>query len=221
MIKRRKTRGEIRRRTASIQTQRGRQDLPERTPVLIVTDGKTEHSYFYELRKDAPGFAITVKHFEGKDPEKVINDAVDFCNRSKDEFDHKCCVVDVEGPSSGGRRRSLETAGESAERDGIKIFLSNPSFEVWFLAHFKKTAKQFRDADAVIEQLKKHWQKEFKQDYDKVSDDVYDRLSGHTETAVANAKWVREEHHKGRPDTVDCNSSTDVYKLVEQLLSGE
>ena len=33
-----------------------------------------------------------------------------------------------------------------------------------------------------------------------------------------NAKWVREQHFAGENDAVRCNSSTEVYWLVDRLL---
>ena len=41
---------------------------------------------------------------------------------------------------------------------------------------------------------------------------------GRTDAAVENARWVRESHHSQDTPVEDCNSSTEVYLLVERLL---
>ena len=98
----------------------------------------------------------------------------------------------------------------------IRPALSNPAFEVWLLAHFEQTGTVFADCDAVIRQLDKHWQRAFRRAYDKADSAIYHQLSHLTNTAIANARWVRENHHLGR-DVIDGNSSTDVDVLVGTL----
>ena len=37
------------------------------------------------------------------------------------------------------------------------------------------------------------------------------------QTAIANARKVRQQDWASWPDIVDCNSATDVYLLIERL----
>jgi len=60
--------------------------------------------------------------------------------------------MDVEGPS---HRDSLEKAVKLLKENGITLCLSNPAFEVWLLAHFKRVTRSFKDCNAVIVELKK------------------------------------------------------------------
>ena len=39
--------------------------------------------------------------------------------------------------------------------NSIEFIVSNPTFEVWFLMHFKYTTKEYLNGDAVIRDLKK------------------------------------------------------------------
>jgi len=193
-----------------------------KTTILIVGEGdKTEPNYFRELRREdavATRFAVTVKKGRGRSPEAVVREAVQHKKRQKsggEGYDEVWCVVDVEGPAN---RQLIGDAEKLARRNGVTLCLSNPCFEIWLLAHFERTAKPYNDCKETIEQLKKHWREHCGQDYRKNDDRLYHRVAARTPTAIANAKWVRETHFRNTRSTADCNSSTDVYRLVGRLI---
>ena len=194
-----------------------------KTTILIVGEGqKTEPNYFRELRREdnvADKFAVKVKKGNGVSPERVVEEAITHKQEAESRqeyYDQVWCVLDVEGAANRGH---LNSAVALAAQNGITLCLSNPCFEVWLLSHFERKARAYNDCDRVIVQLNKWWQKHCRQDYRKNDDRVYHRVSGLTQTAVDNAKWVRETHHQGVANTADCNSSTEVYRLVA-LLTG-
>jgi hypothetical protein len=127
--------------------------------------------------------------------------------------------MDVEVPGNKEHLADLAKAITLSHKNGIVLYLSNPAFEVWLLAHFKRIAKSFIDCDAVITALNKHWRKSFRQGYKKNDRQIYTRLEDKTQDAITNAKWVRETHHCNEPNIVKCNSSTDFYKVVQKLLA--
>ncbi len=193
----------------------------EKTTVLIVGEGQqTEPNYFDGLkREDAVRrrFALTVKGGPGHSPEAVVRKAIDLkkgATHRKEYYDQVWCVLDVEGQQ---KRPSLMEAVALAEENGIQLCLSNPSFEVWLLAHFKRRAGFFMNSDSVVTELNKAWRKHLKRDYEKNDEQIYHRLSDRTDCAIANAQWVLETHHHGKR-CMDANSSSEVYKLVGHLL---
>ena len=130
------------------------------------------------------------------------------------------CVFDTESLETTQAKEDLAAARQEADRNNITLYMSNPAFEVWFLAHFRRTSRSFRNCDAVIVELHREWSAAFGQPYNKSDDRAYQRLAGRTQDAVTNAKMVVEIDHKEKPDIADRNSSTDFYQLVERLLSG-
>ena len=192
---------------------------PSKTTVLLVCEGKeTERNYFDKLkREDAihDRFAITVKRGKGGSREDVAKYAVERKDNSGVEYDEVWCVMDVEDAS---QRASLDRALTILRENNIKVYLSNPAFEVWLLSHFERIAKAFIDCDAVIVQLGKCWQREFSASYSKSDGDIYRRVGDRTNTAIENAIWVRETHHDMNKAVADCNSCTEVYRLVKRLL---
>ncbi|MCH9022221.1 MAG: RloB domain-containing protein [Planctomycetes bacterium] len=200
---------------------RTRNVRPEKTTILIVGEGQeTEPNYFDGLKREdevSDKFAVTVKKGHGISPEHVIREAIDHKKRAESRgeiFDVVWCVLDVEGPE---KRDSLKKAVPLARQNHITLCLSNPCFEVWLLAHFEKRARAYNNCQMVIVQLNKHWMRVCNEDYQKNDENVYSRLAEHTQTAIVNAKWVREIHFKDRENIAECNSATEVYKLIDYL----
>lgn len=197
---------------------------PLRTTILLVGEGReTEPNYFRGLRREdsvAEQFSVTVRKGCGQSPESVVAKALEYKQRATsrgEDYDEVWCVLDVEGAD---KRASLDRAEAAARQNGLTLCLSNPCFEVWFLAHFERKARPYGDCRAVIKQLNTHWRNHHGRKYEKNDDRIYERLRNLTRTAITNARSVREDHHQGCASTADCNSSTEVYRLVGRMVTG-
>jgi hypothetical protein len=190
--------------------------------VLIVAEGQeTEINYFDGLKRSygvRETHTVHVKSGKPGSPVETIQVAVrekrNSGRRSREfRYDEVWCVLDVEGSSN---RKQLEQAIQLSQENGIKVCLSNPAFEVWFLAHFRKSCQPFHDAEDVLSMLKPLWKRVLEVDYQKNDEQIYRRLADKLPFATSNAQMVFENDHRDKP-LLDRNSSTEVYKLVEAL----
>jgi hypothetical protein len=202
--------------------QRRSRHRPAKTRILIVGEGReTESNYFRGLRLEPAvqqKFVIVVKKGKGGSCLAAVQRALTEAEKAMargEEFDEVWCVFDVE---RAGQREQVIEAQTLARQCGICLAISNPSFEVWLLASFVRTRRSFADANEVIKELNKHWRRQWDQDYAKNDEQVYERLADRIRTAIANARTVREQDWAASAEIVDCNSATDVYRLVERLL---
>jgi hypothetical protein len=201
--------------------QRARKPQLHRRILLIQWEGQETEPNYLDAFCRSPDvrdrFTITVKGGEGKVATATINAAIQERNRQRirgEAYDEVWCVLDVEDPS---RRDNLHQAIQMAQKEGFTLFLSNPCFEVWLIAHFERTSRAFLDGKQAEAHLQHaHWRSHFGCDYDKNDSHVYQRLSSRLDTAVANAESVLEKHHQQR-SSKDANSSTDVYRLIRAL----
>jgi hypothetical protein len=191
---------------------------PRKATVLIVCEGKeTEPNYFDRLKRDEPAwqhFAITVKRGRGGSRQGIAQFAVDRKNDFGADYDHVWCVMDVEGPET---LDEMQKALELLNANSISAALSNPTFEVWLLAHFERTGTSFLNCGQVIARLNGQWRRSFDAEYDKADTRIYERVAPLTDKALEHAKWVREQHHDADKCIMHCNSATDVYRLVGLL----
>ena len=205
---------------------RNTSDLKRRKPfrlprlcVLIVCEGeKTEPDYFESLRREL-GLSSVEVEIVGKEcgsaPINVVDAAIDrkACTPQStihDEYDEVWCVMDVEAPEP---HKTLADAIAKAKKNKVKVALSNPCFEFWYILHFEKTSQPMLKNGDVIKVLKKHYPK-----YRKNDPNIFDVIFTHTTDAIKHAKEVIREKHWVE-DLRGCNPSTHVHRLVEQLMS--
>jgi len=188
----------------------------QKTRVLIVGEGRqTEPNYFrglYAEQSVRDRYHVVIKEGKGFDALATVNLAVK--EKAKRQYDKVFAVFDVEGPAHA---ESLLKAMELARKHGIVVILSNPSFEVWLLAHFERTSKSFASGDAVIAALNVYWRNTFRREYTKSDDQLYELLKNRTALAIRNARDVHMADHRGHP-VEESNSSTAIHTLVSLLL---
>jgi hypothetical protein len=163
-------------------------------------------------------FSVTVLKGKGGSAIDVVEQAITEREKAVargEDFDEVWCVFDVE---QAGQRQQVIEARKRADEHHIRLAISNPSFEVWLLAHFVRTKRSFADCAAVIKELNRHWRQQFERDYEKNDEQLYVRLAGQTRTAIDYARTVREQDWDSSSDIVECNSATEVYQIIARLL---
>ena len=93
---------------------------------------------------------------------------------------------------------------------------SNPNFEVWLLAHFKKV-NRYISKDDVLQELSKEFQKKGLGDYTKNDANIFDKVTneGKLHTAIKNCEYMEELNKEGQAS--QRNPMTKVYKIVYEL----
>lgn len=194
--------------------------------VLIVTEGsQTEPKYFERFKNRQTNIDIKViggGGGKGTDYGSLVREAVIYMEKngiSEQNGDRMWVIADadvnynVPDPVTS-KSRQLEAAKKKAKKHGIRIALSNPCFEVWFLLHFRYSSGYLQDYAAVLTQLRSYLP-----DYEKTVE-VSNILAEHTERAVLNAEKLAAHHKKsGHIDLccIEVNPYTDVYELVKSI----
>lgn len=194
---------------------------PRKRSLLIQCEGqKTEPNYLDEFCKACGvrhSMNVQVKRGKGQNAVVTVETAIAEGKRrllGERLYDAVYCVLDVE---HAAHEAKLNEAIALARDHEIRLFLSNPSFEVWLLAHFERTKRDFADGGAAEAHLNTYWRKHFNSDYDKGDPNLYAKLADRVNDAIDNAQWVGEVFHENNPCR-DSNASTEVYQLVRGLL---
>jgi len=95
---------------------------------------------------------INLKSSKKNTPKQLVEEAVTFARSLDFKGDQVWVMYDRESPA----RYSDDDHSQSwlkAERNGIKIALSNVCFEYWLLLHLIETSQPFPNCDALISSL--------------------------------------------------------------------
>lgn len=185
-----------------------------RSVIYLFSEGKTnktEKLYFHNFVNLCP---YTIRFVPGNEtnPEGILNFAIVYLERNTDFFrnrkDKAFIVCDVDNEEK--RKRIIqEKIVDRAKKKRISFLFSNPSFEIWFLNHFKATRKPFPDGNSLTTALKKYLP-----NYSK-NMDFFNLLQDKTKLAIKNSKFQFMDDNTGIPRS----PGTKVYELVDLLIS--
>ncbi len=180
--------------------------------LVIVSEGeKTEKNYFSNYRKRGCGLKIETPNTSKTDPIGLVAFArrqIKKHGLEPDRDDEVWCVFDVDQNED-----NIMEAVEMARESNIKIALSNPCFEIWFLLHFELRQTRL-SCDDTIDVLKG-----YVPDYSK-DEDIFYEILDEREKAISHAKKLNEIHQERNNELYSpgSNPSTQVFKLVEYIL---
>ena len=162
-----------------------------------------------------PNKIIVIKP-EGSDPLSVVREAVDERTSRKEsrewtEGDFAWAAFDGD-EHIANNRANWNRALQLARREGIRLAISNPSFEYWYLLHYQDQTGHLTRQEA------RRRLEVYLPDYEK-SDVLYRKaLRERTEAALCRARQVARLsglHDVGLYD----NPCAHVWELVELVLS--
>lgn len=213
-----------------------------RKRVLVVTEGEvTEKEYFVRLKTflelKKPQLEVHVENSsKGSTPTRVVQSAkqlkAEAAERQKqlnelgslearEEFDEVWVVFDTE---SYTKNPDLKPAAESAEKDGMKVAISRPSFESWFLLHLRDGLPAMETCANVVDAISSETKRQHGRRYRKKCTNNEDlkwliqTILPMTKTAIERSARIAPvafaDHH-----LVPSQSGTRVHELVRVLWS--
>ncbi len=193
---------------------KGRRDVragrPESGVVFIIGDGLTERRYFERLSRLCEMANIRPIAIEANGPEKIIKRTESMLAHysvSPRNGDLVAIVMDLDERYS--RDEIMRMDAECAKR-GYRLFISNPSFEVWLLCHFRLPTHQYDQHDILTD-----LERELRGPYKKSSGfDIDDQM---VERAVNNASRLLPLDNCNTGECYDRNPSTMVHSLVDSI----
>lgn len=194
---------------------RGSANRKAKPVYLIIAEGKnkTETLYFSNYQEQGRSYSIRfVKAGSKTDAEslyKALSAKWKEMDLSEDNGDRGFIVLDIDNDPLKAEKIT-ELIQSNANR-AICFVASNPTFEIWFLLHFRYTTKEYPNGDAVIDDLKKYIP-----DYEK-NKDVFGLSHDKLLDALRNADKLAAYHDGKAWPSADCNPRTDAARLVAIL----
>ena len=201
--------------TGYTKKQRGIETRKRNRFVFISAEGRNKTETIYFRRLSGRSFRFKFVSGSNTDPVKMSEDLI---KRMQDDgFDSEIgdlayCLVD--GDNSAHKKQQIEQADILGHKHGFKVIFSNPCFEVWYICHFKYTAKQYDSSKEAIEELKKCYP-----NYSKSDTELRGFPLEKISTAVENARKLEEWNEKqpGRKKhTVSYLPCTEVFQIIEE-----
>ena len=188
----------------------------KRNPILLYAaegDNMTETLYLNNFRgKGRP----TIIPTDGNptDPVKMmaqLKKQAKELELSLKNRDRAFCIIDSD--TDPAKQAQIDAAC-ARQTELIKVIISSPCFEEWFLCHYGYSTRYLTSAQAV-EELKRKCK-----DYKKTMN-IFPVIFDNTETAIKTAIRLKDYHNAQgrRAHSIERNPSSDMYIVVEYLLN--
>lgn len=190
-----------------------------RSTLLIICEGGTEKNYFINLKDKLKLTPLEVEIIDqGAAALTIVKKAIERIDSRKNDslranYDEVWCIIDVEIPVQPSMKKAIALA----RKEKIKIALTNPCFEYWFILHFKETTKRFNNNKQVLAHLREHYYDGYSKN-EEIIKEFCKRIYEIRDDAIENAKRCCRAGNWGN-DLTKHNPSTDVYKVVEKLIA--
>ncbi len=186
---------------------------------LIVCEGKqTEPNYFNGLKQainkkygnkvDVLIPSIDIKG-TGMNTTSLVKYTQKTVNHSNKMYGQVWVVFDKDDYSD-------EQFDSAIKNCNYNVAWSNPNFEIWLLAHFKKITRYVSKND-VLQELSKEFQKNELGEYIKNDTNIFEKVTSQEKihTAINNCEYMENLNKKGQASKR--NPMTKVYKIVNGL----
>ena len=184
--------------------------------ILVAFEGKnkTENNYFSNYRLRDKDYIIKLVPGNETDPINLVNKTiikVKELGLNLEENDRAYCIFDTDLDER--KNMQIIKARKLAKKYHIIMITSNPCIELWFLLHFEYTTAWLSNND-VINKLKKYYPK-----YEK-NINIFPEIKDKVSEAIKNAKKLESFQLANNKiiGMVDANPSTEMYKIVEELI---
>lgn len=188
-----------------------------RPVILVMAEGrnKTETMYFNDLRREC-GQPIRFVSRHYTDPVKMVEALLEEYEKQELSFelgDMGYCLLDSDcDPAKNSQIAKADRI--AAAGDTVKVLVSSPCFEIWFLCHFTASAKKYGSNEAVLVELRKYIK-----DYQKNTQNMFAQTKSLLPMAIHNAQILRDicERNGYAYHTVAYSPSTEIDVLVKKL----
>ena len=178
--------------------------------ILMKYEGKNsaEQVYFNNFKRRD----LRIKYATGNstDIKGMLDDLIIYMTKEDinvDNNDKIYLIVDTD--LKGLKVNELLEIEEKCNEYGISIITSAPTFEMWYLIHFRNNNLMFQNSESVKRAIK-----EYIPDY-KETKNIYPIIKNKTDKAIEISKQLEQRGTSN--NKYDLNPHTDIYRVVEDI----
>ena len=186
----------------------------KKRPIIIIGsegEGKnTEKCYFGNFSHNN----LRIKFSTGgsTDPKGMVDDLINYMHNidAKDE-DYIRTFLVLDTDLSEKRISEIKEIEQKCKENNIEIITSAPTFEIWFLMHFRNNKLKFLTSKDVKKELEK-----VNGIYSE-SMDMYNIIKNKKDAARSTAQSIEQQIIKDGDDLLKSNPHSSVYKILDAI----
>ena len=186
----------------------------ERKPLIVIcVEGEknsTEYNYFrhYSSRD------LRIKFSTGgsTDPKGMLEDLLNYIRNEDIASEDNCRIFLVLDTDLDERRISeIKEIEQECIDNNIEIVTSAPTFEIWYLMHYRNNKLKFQTSKDVKRELQN-----LNGTYTE-SMDMYKIIKNSTDNARSTAQSFEQQVIRNKEDLLSSNPHTSIYKILDAI----
>ena len=185
-----------------------------RKPLIVICSegGKKSSEYFYFRNYSSRDLRIQFSTGNNTDPTGMLEDLIKYIHNEdiKSEDNVKVFLV-IDTDLSEKQISGIREIESKCRENNIEIITSAPTFEIWFLMHFRNNKLKFLTSKDVKRELEK-----INGTYSETMD-MYNKIKNQTADARSTAQSIEQQIIKDGDDLLKSNPHSSVYKILDAI----
>lgn len=186
----------------------------KKRPLIVISSegGKKSSEYYYFRNFANRNLRIQFSTGNSTDPKGMLDDLLKYIHNEDilSEENYKIFLV-LDTDLSKSRINEIKEITQKCIENNIEIISSAPTFEIWYVMHYRTNRLNFQTSKDVKKELQN-----LNGTY-KESMDMYKVIKDLTNNARNTAKSLEQKINKNNGDLLNSNPHTSIYKILDAI----
>ena len=184
----------------------------KKKPLIVICSegGKKSSEYYYFRNYANRNLRIQFSTGNNTDPKGMLDDLLKYIYNEDIKSEDNCKIFMVLDTDLDEKRiKEINEIKEKCIKHNIEIITSAPTFEIWYLMHYRSNKLKFQTSKDVKKELQT-----LNGIYNETMD-MYKIIKDRTNYASNIAKSIEEQIIKNNDNLIYANPHTSVYKILD------
>ena len=193
---------------------RGQLRKSKKKPLIVICSegGKKSSEYYYFRNHTNRDLRIQFSTGNSTDPKGMLADLLKYIRNEDIASEDNCRIFLVLDTDLDERRISeIKEIEQECIDNNIEIVTSAPTFEIWYLMHYRNNRLKFQTSKEVKRELQN-----LNGTYTE-SMDMYKIIKDSTDNARSTAQSLEQQIISNKEDLLNSNPHTSIYKILNAI----
>lgn len=193
---------------------RGQLRKSKKKPLIVICSegGKKSSEYYYFRNHTNRDLRIQFSTGNSTDPKGMLEDLLKYIHNEDIVSEDNCRIFLVLDTDLDEKRISeIKEIEQKCIDNNIEIVTSAPTFEIWYVMHYRNNRLKFQTSKEVKRELQN-----LNGTY-KESMDMYKIIKDSTDNARSTAQSLEQQIIRNNEDLLSSNPHTSIYKILNAI----
>lgn len=186
----------------------------KKKPLIVICSegGKKSSEYYYFRNYTNRDLRIQFSTGNSTDPKGMLDDLLKYIHNEDIVSEDNCRIFLVLDTDLDEKRISeIKEIEQKCIDNNIEIVTSAPTFEIWYVMHYRNNRLKFQTSKDVKRELQS-----LNGTYTE-SMDMYKIIKDSTDNARSTAKSLEQQIIRNNEDLLSSNPHTSIYKILSAI----